>query len=53
MDNKTYDHFLIMKATIHDNRRASDDRINNFDYKLDKHYSKLDKIMSLINNMMH
>ena len=45
MYNKLYDHFLIIKAIINDNRQDCDE-------KMKTHESKLDKNMAIFKNMM-
>ena len=45
MYNKLYDHFLIIKAIIDDNRQDCDE-------KMKTHESKLDKNMAIFKNMM-
>ena len=45
MDNKTNDKLLIMQATIDANRKEYDDKMN-------KQKSKLDKLTELVKSMM-
>ena len=45
MDNKSDDQFLIMQATIYENRQPSDDKMNIYE-------SKLDKLTEMIESMM-
>ena len=44
--------FLIIKATVDDNRQAFDEKILQYDSKLDNRDSKLDKLTSMIKKMM-
>ena len=50
MDSRLYDQFLMMKDTI-DNRRVSDDKMNEYNFKLDKQGSKTDKLTAIMKNM--
>ena len=48
MYNKSDYQFLVIQATIDDNRQASDDKMNS---KLDKQDYTLDKLMAMVKNM--
>ena len=45
MDNKSYEHLIITRATIDDNRKS-------YDYKMKTYNSNLEKLTEMIKNIM-
>ena len=52
MDNNLDDQFLVVQANFDENKQTSYEKMNKYDSKLYKQYSKLDKLTEMIKSMI-